>query len=113
MTGRAFPIVYAADVELSVRFYERLGFERRYQFPPEGEPGFVGLARGDSSLGVAGYSSPRDLLGLEPGKGPRFELWVYVDDVDAQIQSLHSAGAGILREPEEMPRGGRVAWAGE
>jgi lactoylglutathione lyase len=111
VAGQAFPIVYAEDVARSVRFYELLGFERQFQFPPEGEPGYVGLARGESRLGVAGYSSPRELLGLEPGAGPRFELWVYVDGVDAQVEALRAGGATILREPEDMPWGERVAWA--
>ena len=43
-------------------FYERLGFVRTYQFPPEGEPGFVTLERGDSSIGIGAsvVAAPED-----------------------------------------------------
>jgi len=43
MSERAFPVVFARQVAASAEFYERLGFERHFQLPPEGEPGYVGL----------------------------------------------------------------------
>ncbi|HEY1367888.1 MAG TPA: hypothetical protein VGF23_12260 [Gaiellaceae bacterium] len=46
MAERAFAVVYAADVRATAAFYERLGFERHFQVPPEGDPGYVGLRRG-------------------------------------------------------------------
>ena len=36
------------------------------------------------------------------GSKPRFELFVYVDDVDAQVEQLRNDGVGVLREPEDM-----------
>jgi lactoylglutathione lyase len=46
MPTRAFPVLYAADVTRTARFWERLGFERFYQLPADGAPGYVALRRG-------------------------------------------------------------------
>ena len=110
---RAFPVVYTRDVLRTVAFYEQLGFERQYQFPPEGDPGYVGLSRDGADLGVVHESSPRSLIGVELGDGPRFELFVYVEDVDATVEELRTGGAPVLREPEDMPWGERVAFVAD
>ena len=111
---RAFPVIYARDVTRTVEFYERLlGFERRYQFPPDGEPGYVGLRRDDADLGVVHESSPRQMIGARMGDGPRFELFVYVDDVDSAIRSMQAADVPVLREPEDMPWGERIAFVAD
>lgn len=51
----AFPIVYTRDVQTSTAFYAGLlGFAQHYQFPPDSdEPGYVGLRRDQSDLGIA------------------------------------------------------------
>jgi lactoylglutathione lyase len=113
MPRHAFPVIYAHDVGRSVRFYEALGFETHYRLPPEGEPGYVGLRRGDSFLGVVTAQSPKDLIGVEVGTQPRFELFVYVDDVDRQVRELRQAGAAVLREPEDIPWGERLAYVAD
>ena len=41
MSDRAFPIITVSDLAATKGFYERLGFVQTYQFPAEGEPGFV------------------------------------------------------------------------
>jgi lactoylglutathione lyase len=110
----AFPIVYARDVERSARFYaEQLGFEEDYRLPPDGEPGYVGLHRGSGRLGIVTTAAPEQQLGMQVGDAPRFELFVLVDDVDASVERLRSAGAAILREPEDMPWGERLAYAAD
>jgi lactoylglutathione lyase len=111
---RAFPIIYTRDVARTVEFYERqLGFEKQYQFPPDGEAGYVGLRRGDADLGIVHESSPRRMIGASIGDGPRYELFVYVDDVDATFGSMRAAGVPLLREPEDMPWGERVAFVAD
>jgi lactoylglutathione lyase len=108
---RAFPVIYARDVSRMVDFYERLlGFEKQYQFPPDGEPGYVGMRRDGADLGVVHESSPRRMIGVSLGNAPRFELFVYVDDVDEAIQSMRASSVPVLREPENMPWGERVAF---
>jgi lactoylglutathione lyase len=111
---RAFPVIYTRDVARTVGFYEQLlGFERQYQFPPDGEPGYVGLKRDEAELGVVHESSPRQMIGTGIGDGPRFELFVYVADVDVAITSMQAAGVPVLRMPENMPWGERVAFVSD
>ena len=106
--------MYTRDVRSSAEFYERLGFSRQYQFPPAGEePGYIGLRRDESDLGVVHESSPRALIGQGMGDGLRFELFVYVDDVDETIRKLRDSSVAILREPEDMPWGERVAYVAD
>ena len=38
-----------------------------------------------------------------------FGYWVYVDDVDAEVERLRAARAPIVAEPEDQPWGERVA----
>jgi len=97
----------------SARFYEQLGFEEHYRFPPGDEPGYVGFRRGDDALGVVTVDSPRRLIGVTVGADPRFELFVYVDDVDAVLERLRAAGVAVLREPEDMPWGERIAFVAD
>jgi lactoylglutathione lyase len=100
MSERAFPIISVRDLPATRAFYEQLGFAQTYQFPPEGEPGFVTMQRGRSSIGIgAGGASEED----------RFGYWVYVDDVDATLRRLEASGAPIVAEPEDQPWGERVA----
>jgi lactoylglutathione lyase len=110
---RAFPVVYARDVSAVAGFYERLGFEEHFRLPPEGEPGYVGFRREGAELAITTVESPRQLLGLELGSAPRFELYVYVDDVDALVEALRSGGATVLREPADMPWGERVGYVAD
>jgi lactoylglutathione lyase len=113
MSDRAFPVVYAEDVTQSARFYEALGFEEHVRMPPGPEPGYVGMRRDDSELAVVTHESPRQLLGLEVGHGPRFELFVYVHDLDDEVRQLRGSGVVIMREPEQMPWGERVAYVAD
>jgi lactoylglutathione lyase len=111
MVTRAFPVVYASDVERVARFWELLEFRRHFQLPPEGEPGYVGLRTEDRSaeLAVTDVQWAKDRYGLSMGDGPRFEMYVYVDELDATVVRLADAGVPILREPEDMPWGERIA----
>jgi lactoylglutathione lyase len=109
MTTRAFPVVYASDVTRSARFWERLGFERFFALPDDGDPGYVGLRRGDAELAVVAADWSRDQYGLTMGDGPRFEMFVYVADVDELLPQLKAEGVTVLREPADMPWGERIA----
>lgn len=108
---RALLVIYARDVPLLRAFYQRLGFEQTYEFPAEdGTAGFVGLRRGAFDMGIVTTASPEQLAGVEVGTKPRFELYVFVDDVDASVEALRSTGVEVLREPEDMPWGDRAAY---
>lgn len=60
------------------------------------------MSRGDAELAVVTADSPRQLIGVEVGKHPRFELFIYVDDVDQTVGQLQASGAHVLRQPEDM-----------
>jgi lactoylglutathione lyase len=90
-----------------------LGFEEYFRLPADGEPGYVGLRLADSRLAIVDSSSPRRLLGLEIASGARFELWLYVDDVDTELDRLREAGVTVLREADDMPWGERLAYVAD
>jgi predicted enzyme related to lactoylglutathione lyase len=92
-----FPIVYVDDPATVARFYcEELGFEVTYSW----EDAYVQVARDGSYLGLARRDAAR------PGRD--FELWLYVDDVEADAARLCAAGARELEPPQDMPWGERI-----
>jgi hypothetical protein len=100
MELRAFPVLYANDVDRVAGFYVRLGFEEYFRMPSEdGKTGFVGLRRDHAELAVTTEASPRVLAGVEPGPGPRHELFVYVEDVDASLTDLRAAEPRSCESP--------------
>lgn len=105
MSESMFPIISTPDLARAVAFYrDLLGAVVSYQFPSEGEPGYVAMEIGSSHLG----------LGLDPAAipgqgGQRFSLWVYVQDCDAAVERLRAGGARVTEEPVDQPWGERVA----
>ena len=100
MNERAFPIIGVENVEVTRAFYEALGFRQTYRFPADGEPVYVTMSRGDSSIGIGAETAV---------DADRFGFWVYVDDVDATLERLRASGAQVVSEPEDQPWGERVA----
>jgi lactoylglutathione lyase len=110
MALRAFPVAYASDVEAAARFWELLGFRRHVQLPPDGDPGYIGLTRdGAGELAVTHAQWAADRYGLSPGTGPRFEMYVYVEDLEATLSRVVESDVAVLREAEDMPWGERIA----
>jgi uncharacterized glyoxalase superfamily protein PhnB len=94
----AFPIFHTADLSRAVAFYrEGLGFEEEYRFGDS----FVLLGLGPFALGLTQVEE------IEPAG--RASLWLYCDDVDAEIEALRQAGVEISREPQDMEWGERMA----
>jgi lactoylglutathione lyase len=62
---------------------------------------------------VVSEESPRMLAGVEPGPGPRHELFVYVEEVDTAVAGVPAAGGEVLKEPADMPWGERVAYVAD
>lgn len=110
---RAFPVIFAASVTATCEFYESLDFERHFQLPPEGEPGYVGLRRGRQELAVVTSEWPQQQYGAAVSDGVRFEMFVYVNDLDEYVERLRAAGSSVLREPADMPWGERVAYVSD
>jgi lactoylglutathione lyase len=93
-------------------FYETvLGGTRAYQFPPDGEPGFLALLFGDTELGL-GLMTDNPLHGrpLRPATGHRVELCIFVDDCDEAVAALSAIGAPVVMPPTDLPWGERSAY---
>lgn len=102
MIESAFPILEVPDIEAALAFYrDALGGVVHYQFPPEGEPVYLSLLVGASSLGIGLTESP-----LPAGN---VKIWFYVDDVDRVTAQLAGAGAAIVEEPADQVWGERTA----
>jgi lactoylglutathione lyase len=101
MFQEVFPILSTGDLPRALGFYrDLLGFEVTYQFPDEGEPGYVALDLGRSHLGI----------GADPdADGQRCTLWVYADDCDAAVEHLRGHGVRVVAEPADQPWGERMA----
>jgi lactoylglutathione lyase len=101
----AFPILTTPDMARALGFYrDLLEGEVEYQFPAEGDPGYVALKIGGGHLGI----------GLAPDAvggagGQRFALWVYADSCDEAVERLRAEGATVTEEPADQPWGERVA----
>ncbi len=102
-------MLYAREVPRAIAFWERLGFELWYSFPTDGEPGYANLRRDGHFVAITASSWPEQQYGVQMGSGPRVEMFVYVGDVDVTVAALRGEGVVILREPEDMPWGERVA----
>jgi uncharacterized glyoxalase superfamily protein PhnB len=102
MIESAFPILEVADMNTALAFYrDALEGVVRYRFPPEGDPAYVSLDVGASSLGIGLTEQP-----LPPGN---VLLWFYVDDVDKMTNEVAEAGATVLEAPLDQPWGERTS----
>lgn len=104
MFEELFPILSTPDLARSIGFYrDLLGGTMIYQFPPDGEPGYVTLRIGRSELGIGQQEGPGDLT------NNRITLWVYTDDCDAGVDRLRGGGVQVILEPADQPWGERMA----
>ncbi|HEX5908909.1 MAG TPA: VOC family protein [Thermoleophilaceae bacterium] len=107
---RAFPVVYAHEVQPMVEFYEELGFSISLRIPEQGEAGYVTLVRDEAEMAIVDAEWPARQTSLEMGTDPRFEMFVYVDDLEETVEALRSRGAPVLQEPTDQPWGERTAY---
>lgn len=110
MSLRAFPVVYAHDVQPMVDFYEELGFSISFRMPEEGEAGYVTMCRDEAELAIVDAEWPARQTSLPMGTEPRFEMFVYVDDLEETIEALRSRGTPVIQEPTDQPWGERTAY---
>jgi lactoylglutathione lyase len=98
----AFPILQTTDLPTSVAFYtDQFGFEESYRFPESGRPEFVVVGLETFSLGLG------EVNDIAPAG--RVALWLYCEDVDAELEALRQAGVRVMKEPEDMEYGERMA----
>jgi catechol 2,3-dioxygenase-like lactoylglutathione lyase family enzyme len=95
------------DVPAAVDFYvKHLGFEVLTSFPP-----FADVARGNLRLLLSGPTSSAGRAmddGAKPGPGGWNRIHLIVDDVDAEVARLESAGAKFRNPVVSGPGGKQV-----
>jgi catechol 2,3-dioxygenase-like lactoylglutathione lyase family enzyme len=96
------------DVQASIDFYtEHLGFQLRHS----AAPAFADVERGDLRLLLSGPASSAGRAmadGEVPGPGGWNRLHFVVDDLDAEIERLGSAGLTFRNEVVRGPGGAQV-----
>ncbi len=110
----AYCIVYVADVEASLAFFERaFGLARRFVAPGGGygelETGATALAfaQHDTALGNLGH----DYLAAEHSAQPLgMEVGLATADVAVACERAVAAGATLLKAPTTKPWGQSVAY---
>ena len=93
-----------------VEFYEELDFSITQRIPEQGEAGYVTMVRDEAELAIVDAEWPARQTSLEMGTDPRFEMFVYVDDLEGTVEALRSRGAPVLQEPTDQPWGERTAY---
>ncbi|HEX2041888.1 MAG TPA: VOC family protein [Acidimicrobiales bacterium] len=105
------PYLCVDGAEAAIQFYaDVLGAAERMRMPaPGGKVGHAELQIGDSIIMLSdefpemGQTSPKTV------GGSPVTISVYVDDVDATFQRAQSAGATVVRPPEDQFYGDRAA----
>jgi predicted enzyme related to lactoylglutathione lyase len=98
------PILVTADVDRLLAFYTGLlGAQENFRYPEDGPVFYVGLALGDSELGLSNDTSVR------PGSPGRMLLSIDVPDVDAVLPKVERLGGTAAGGANDMPWGQRVA----
>ena len=98
------PILATADLDRLLAFYTGLlGAQENFRHPDDGPVFYVGLALGDSELGLVANGS------VQPGSPGRVLLSIEVPDVDALLDRVAALGAHVRGPADDMPWGQRVA----
>jgi len=105
MIEELFPILSTPDLPRALAFYrDLLGGVVTYQFPAEGDPGYVGLALGVSHLGIGAQDQPGgwSTTGSHCGRTCR-----------TAMQHSYASGAPVSRSCTRRPTSpGASAWPG-
>jgi predicted enzyme related to lactoylglutathione lyase len=107
-----FPIVNVDAIAPVQRFYETVfGASVEYTFPEAGEPVYVTLTIGESSLALGLGTGPA-MYGQTPlpATGHGVDLCVYVPDLEAATAAAPAAGGTVVVSPTDTPWGERVAY---
>ena len=110
-----FPIINVDAIAPVQRFYETV-FDASvdYLFPEAGEPVYVTLKIGESSLALGLGTGPA-MYGQTPlpATGHGIDLCVYVPDLEAATAAAPTAGGAVVVTPTDTPWGERVAYVSD
>ncbi|MFN8022742.1 MAG: VOC family protein [Acidimicrobiales bacterium] len=111
-----YVILYTADVESSISFYERaFGLTRRFVSPDgdygELETGATTLAMAAATLAASNLAGAGGYAPLDPAAPPPgVSVTLVCDDVPAALERALAAGATSYVDTHEMPWGQTVAY---
>jgi predicted enzyme related to lactoylglutathione lyase len=98
------PIIVTADLDRLLAFYtELLGARQNFRYPDDGPVFYIGLALGDSELGLSYDAS------VQPGSPGRMLLSIEVPDIEAILGRVEPLGGHAPGPANDMPWGQRVA----
>ncbi|SFK71556.1 VOC family protein [Geodermatophilus ruber] len=104
MPSTVRPIIVTSDIDRLHAFYVGLvGASVTMRYPEEGPAFYIGLAVGDSELGLSASDEVR------PGAPGRMLLSIDVPDVDAALATVETLGGAADGPANDMPWGQRVA----
>ena len=107
-----YTILYVADVERTIAFYEEaFGQQRRFVH----ESGYGELETGETRLAFASFalahSNGTPFQETNPAAtAPGFEVAFVTDDVEAAVARAVAAGARLVAPPKTKPWGQTVAY---
>ena len=111
--GLGYVLLYVADVEKSLAFYERaFGLTRRF-FHDDAGKAYGELETGATRLGFVSHALAADTLGSDvssAGGGPAFEVAFTTADVPALFARAIEAGAEAVKDPTTKPWGQTVSY---
>ena len=108
------PILNVSDLQQSVAWFERLGWEKLWDWGDP--PTFGGVGSGECKIflcldgqGGRGKGSNTGTFDQPGGESADRGVWlsIWVDDVDAVFDHCKAQEIEILHEPEDMPWGVR------
>lgn len=106
--------IYVENLEISRRFYERIGFKVTFTAEIHGKPVHHEMVLDGFTLGIATRESAREEHGLSPGKNSGCEIVLWTENTDEAVHFLLEGGATILSEPHNFLDGRlRVGWVSD
>ena len=89
----AYPLLYVADMERSLAFYEQLGFTLTERWDPDGQLAWCSLAMEGAQI-MLQRAEPDDLVALAKGKSD-VALFFLCEDVDRLYEKFQDRGADV------------------
>ncbi|PXA65761.1 VOC family protein [Cryobacterium arcticum] len=107
-----FPIINVTAIEPVRRFYETVfGAGVDYAFPDDGDPVYLTLRIGSSTLALGLGTTPAMYRDTPlPATGHAVDICVYVPDLETAVAAAPAAGGAVAVSPADTPWGERVAY---
>lgn len=94
--------IYVNNLEVSRKFYEKLGFKLTFTAEIGGKPVHHELILDGFKLGIATKESTLEIHGINPGSNSGSEIVFWTENTDSAIQFLLANGAKLLSKPHDF-----------